>query len=187
MENKQKIIINLIIFGIITLVLIIVVVFPLLKEIKKNSGEIISVRKEIVLSKTQAEKFEEYREIYEKLTPDLEKIDNLFVNPELPIDLIEFWEKTAADSNLLIDISPALPKSAETDSWDSIGFRVILTSSFSNFSKFLEKIEASPYLIEIQNLVIKRIEKGEFRLEEQELTPSEDISATLVIKVFTRW
>ncbi len=186
MGNKQKIIINLIIFGIIILVLIIVVGFPLLKGIKKNSEEIIKVMKEIVLSKTQVEKFEEYRETYKKLTPDLEKIDNLFVNPEVPIDLIKFWEKTAADSNLLIDISPALSKSAETDPWNFIGFRVILTGSFPNLSKFLEKTEAGSYLIEIQNLVIKRLTEKDITSKEYEQFSLDDVNTALLIKVFAK-
>jgi len=155
----KKIIIISIVFGAVSLSLIFLVICPLLKGIKKNSQELILAKKELVSFKTKAEEFEQSKEICGGLKTDLEKIDELFINPDVPIDLIKFWRKTAEDSDLLIDISPVSLKTEETVLWDSIGFRLSLIGSFSDFSKFLEKIETAPYLIEIQNLSAKTSEQ----------------------------
>lgn len=151
----KKIITISVVFGIIIVILFGFVIYPLLKGVKKNSQELILSKKELVSFKTKTEEFERSKEVYGSLKTDLEKIDELFINPDVPIDLIKFWRETAKDSGLLIDISPTSLGAKETVLWDSIGFRLTLTGSFSDFLKFLEKIETAPYLIEIQNLSAK--------------------------------
>ena len=151
----KKIIVVSIIFGIIVIILFCFVIYPLLSGVKKNSQEFILAKKEMVSFKIETEEFEQSKEIYRGLETDLEKIDELFVNPDVPIDLIKFWRETAKDSGLLIDISPTSLRAEETVLWDSIGFRLTLIGSFPDFLKFLEKIETAPYLIEIQNLSAK--------------------------------
>lgn len=186
MEPKKKIIIFSLIFGIITLVLINFVICSLLEGIKKDSEEFIAAKKELILSKGETGKFEQFKETYKELEPDLEKIDKLFVDPEVPIDLIEFWEKTAIDSELSINISPALLKALETDPWHSVGFQIALVGPFPDFLKFLEKIENAPYLIEIQNLIVKRLTKQELKSTKYEQFSPGDVNITLVTKVFTQ-
>jgi len=159
MDSKRKIIVISIIFGAVSLCLIFLVIYPLLKGVKKNSQELILAKKELVSFKTKAEEFEQFKKVYGSLKTDLEKIDELFINSDVPIDLVKFWRETAKDSGLSIDISPTPLEDKETALWDSIGFRLNLSGSFSGFSKFLEKIETAPYLIEIQNLSVKTSEQ----------------------------
>ena len=151
----KKIIVISIIFGAVTAILLYLVVYLVLSGVKKNSQELIFAKKELVSFKTETEEFERSKEVYRSLKTDLEKMDQLFINPDVPIDLVRFWRETAKDSNLLIDISPTSLGAEETVLWDSIGFRLSLIGPFSNFLKFLEKIETSLYLIEIQNLSAK--------------------------------
>ena len=186
MNPKKKIIIISIIFGIISSALVIFGVYPLVNGIKKNSEELIGVKKELILFKEEIGKFSELREVYAKLEPDLEKTDKLFIDPEVPIDLIRFWENMAADSGLLINISPIDTKTEEGAKWKSMGFEVTLAGSFPNFLKFLEKTESAPYLIEIQNLTIRKLTGAEIGSQKYEGFSQDDISATLVTKVFTK-
>lgn len=175
---KKTILIS-IIFGLITIALIFVGISPLLQGIKKNSETLIALKAELTLSQERAGKIEQLKKDYKELEPDLEKIDKLFVNPETPIDLIEFWEKMASISNLSIEISPVSLKSFQDEAWNSMGFQLRLTGSFPNFRKFLEKIETGPYLIELQNLSVKKLTEGK-------LVSPEDVSVSLTAKVYTR-
>jgi hypothetical protein len=61
-----------------------------------------------------------------------------------------------------------------------------VSGSFANFMKFLEKLEAAPYLIEIENLIIKRVTASELGWGEIKTLKSSDIQATLDIKVQTK-
>jgi len=151
----KKITVISIIFGIVAIILLCFVIYPLLSGVKKNSQELILAKRELVSFKTKNEEFEQSKEVYRGLKTDLDKIDELFINSDVPVNLIKFWRETAKDSGLLIDISPTSVEDSETVFWDYIGFRLSLIGSFSDFLKFLEKIETAPYLIEIQNLSAK--------------------------------
>ena len=185
MNPSNKIYLISAIFGLITLVLIFFFVYPLFKEIKKNSEDLITFRKELISLEAKIENLRKFKEIFQTLQPDLEKIDKLLVDSEVPIDFIKFLEKTAIDSQVLIEISATSSKTIQTDPWPSLGFQIILTSSFQNYLKFLEKLETSPYLIEIQNLIVRRLSENEIRLMPRTFSLG-DVKATLSIKVFTQ-
>ena len=172
MSPKKKIIIFSVIFGIATIAIVGFIIRPLFKGIERSSEELITAKKELILSQEEAGKFEQFKEIYRGLEPDLEKINQLFVDSEIPIDLIKSWEEEARDSELSIKISPIFLETAETDPWNSIGFQLRLIGPFPNFLKFLEKTETSPYLIEIQNLTAEKSAQG--------------VSTTLTVKVYTK-
>ncbi len=156
MGIKKKIMLISVVSGIIGLAFIFLLIYPLFKRIIKNSQEIIEVRKEIVLSQGKAGGISQIEKDFKKLKPDLEKIDSLFVDSEAPIGLIEFLEKTAANSGVSIKIKPVSLKESKEDSWNSIGFQITTISSSDNSLRFLEKLETAPYLIEIQNVVVNK-------------------------------
>lgn len=171
----KKILKILVIFIVLALVLIVFLIYPLFREIKKNSEELILEKGKLFSFETEIENLEQFKRVYQLLKPDLEKIDKLLINPEVPVDFIKFLEKTASDSEVFIEISPTSLKEAKSDPWPSLGFRISLTGSFPDFLKFLEKIESSSYLIEISNLNFKKISKKE-----------KDINGNLFMKVYTK-
>ena len=177
MDSKKKIIVFSLIFGIASLSLTSFVIYPLFKGIKKNSEELIIAKRESILLQGKTGKIEQFRKTYEDLKPDLEKIDHLFADSKAPIDLIKFLKKTAKDFELLNDISSVSVKTTETDPWSSLGFRITLEGFLPDFLKFLEKVETAPYLIEVQNLTVKKVSGSGLNL---------GVSATLVVKVYTK-
>lgn len=183
---KKRIVINSIIFGTVGLALIGLLIYPLFKGIKRNSETLAAMKGELVLSQGKSVDLEKIKKDYDKHRPDLEKIQWLFVDPNIPIDLIESWEKAAIDSGVSGDISPISLKAAKTDPWDSIAFQVIITGSFPDFLRFLQKIETNLYLTEIKSLTVKRLSEQELKSGKHERFSSGDISANLKVKVFTR-
>jgi Tfp pilus assembly protein PilO len=176
MQGNKKILIASIIFGLIALLLICFVISPLLRGIKEDSEEIVALKKDLILFQNKINNFEEAKESYENMKSSTEKIERLFIDPSIPIDLIEFWERIARESEVSIDISPVFLKSSETDPWNSISFQLTLTGSSPNFLEFLEKIETSPHLIEIQNLNVKKTKTESLK---------NDVNAILIAKIYT--
>lgn len=197
MTTNRKILLISIVFGLVVLILICFGVYPLLKRIKNNSQEFIAIRKDLILSSGQIGSLAEIKKIYEEIEPDFEKINQFFIDPEVPLDLIKFFEKTAEDSKVSIDISSssALKKSELKKSElkksgkelrGSLGFQISLVGSFPNCSRFLEKVETGPYLIEIQDVNIKRLTEAELKsLKYEQFSPGA-VSANLAIKVYTK-
>lgn len=185
MSPIKKLITTSLIFTIITLVLIVFFIYPLFQKIKRNSEDLISAKKELISLQAKIENLEKLKELYLTLQPGLEKIDALFIDPKAPIDFIKFLEKIGGDSGVLIDISYIGVRKIETDPWPSLGFQIALTGPFPNCLKFLERIETSPYLIEVQNLDIRRIAKEEVARFKEGVSAG-NVEATLSIKVFTK-
>jgi len=188
LNKKTQILISIIIFGVVIFLLVFLVIHPLFKEIKKNSEDFVSVKKELNSLKAQAKNLEEFRNFYQKNLSDLEKIDKLFINSEIPIEFISFLEKNAQDSGIPIKISilPQTQKGTEKEQWTSLQFQISTFGSFSNISKFIEKIEIAPYLIRIQNLNINRLTERELESEEFKGFSLGDVKAIFLIKVYTK-
>jgi len=186
MAPNKKIFLISIIFTAFLLILICFVIYPLFKEIKKSSENLIVVRKELTLSRDLSGNIGQIKKLYGEIEPDFKKIEGFFIDSEAPIDLIKFWEETASDLKILINITPISMGIKEADPWNSIGFQMNLVSSFSNFVRFLEKIENSPYLIEVLNLNIRSLDESELKSPKYIQFSAGDINANLVVKVFAK-
>jgi hypothetical protein len=186
MTLKNKINLSLVIFILLSVILILFVIYPLFKEIKINSEDLISKRQSLTLLERKTENLKQYQTIWVEIEPNLEKIDKLFIDPEMPVEFISFLEATARDCDLSIEISPSLSQKTTEDPWPSLFFQISSTASFSKFSKFLEKLETSPYLIKIQNLNITRLSEAELKSKDLEKFSLGDVKATFSIKVYTK-
>jgi len=185
MTLKNKINLSSVIFSILIISLIAFLIYPLFKEIKNNSEDLISKKQKLLSLETKIENLEEIQSLWQEIEPSLKKIDQLFINSEMPVEFISFLETTARDCEVPIEISSALPDKKEKDPWPSLFFQISSTASFSKFLRFLAKIETSPYLVEVQNLNARRLAEKELKLEEFEKLSLDDAKITLSIKVYT--
>ena len=122
MTLKKKITISIVFFLVLSILLIALVIYPLFSESEKNSQNFLSQKQKLLALEKKVENLEKFRIIFPEISADLEKIDNLFINPKVPIDFISFLEKTSQDSKLSLKISPSPPLKIEKDPWPSIGF-----------------------------------------------------------------
>lgn len=153
-------------------------IYSLFQEIRKEAENFLWQKTRLLELKTKIKKLKEFQAVSEIYQPNLEKINQLFINSAEPINFIKFLEKEAARSQLLIEISPLLSKQKKDDPWPSLNFQLTLSGFFPDFLKFFKKLESSSYLIEILNLRVRKLSSKE---EEKE-----KINATLLIKVYAR-
>lgn len=184
MNQDRKITITSIIFVLIILGLTVFVIYPLCKEIKRESQDVLSQKNALAELEAKAKNLQKFQATCNSYEPDLEKINALLVNPAEPINFIEFLEKQAFQSQLFIEISPLAPESIEEDPWSSMNFRLVLTGSFPDFLRFFEKLELSPYLIEILDLSTRRLNEWDIKAEKFKTFSAGDISASLLIKTY---
>ncbi|MDP2910550.1 MAG: hypothetical protein Q8N58_02070 [bacterium] len=170
------------------LILFFIFVFFFLKGIKQTSADLVNIKKELFLFQTKLSGEEDVNENYQKIEPDLTRIENSFVNPEVPVDLIKFWEQTASNSGIYINIVPISSSADDKDkkyAWGFMNFRLSLFGSFEDLLRFLEKIEAGPYLIEIKDLSIQKLNSSDLVSKEYPSLSVNDVKAILTLKVFT--
>jgi len=170
------------------LILFFIFVFFFLKGIKQTSADLVNIKKELFLFQTKLSGEEDVNENYQKIEPDLTRIENSFVNPEVPVDLIKFWEQTALNSGIYINIVPISSSADDKDkkyAWGFMNFRLSLFGSFEDLLRFLERIETGPYLIEIKDLSIQKLNSSDLVSKEYPGLSVNDVKAILTLKVFT--
>ena len=186
MAITNKIKISAVIFIVLSISFIVFLIWPLFREIKKSSANILSQKAGLTTLETKTKNLEEFKSYSQEIKPNLEKIDTIFIDPEVPVEFIRFLEKTARDCQASLKISPAFPTQIEKEPWPALLFQVTTTSPFPNFLKFLEKLESSIYLIEIQSLNISRLTETELKSPELEKFSLGDIRARVSLKAFTK-
>jgi len=183
---KRKIFSILIILIVIAFSLMLLLVISLIKDIKRNSQEFVLERKTLTLLERQFQEFENFKKSPAFYQTNLEKLDKLFLNPEVHIDFIQFLEKEAGNLNLSIKISPSIVTSRKTDPWENIGFQIMLTGPPPNCLAFLEKLQKSPWLFEVEKLEVRRISEKELQLEELKDFSLGDVFSSLILKFYTK-
>ena len=184
MNTKKQITLYLVGSAILLLVLILLFIYPVCKKVKENSAELIEIKKEVVIIDNKKGEIKNTRGACVLNESDFQKAQDVLVSLDVPVKLIEFLEDTANDSSLYINISPVSLKKVYDDLWDFVSFRLNLFGSYSNFMKFFEKLESSPFLIEIQDLSIKRMTASE--TDELVGVLPNDVRANLNLRVFAK-
>lgn len=186
MNTKKKIYVWIIFFTVISLFFLVFIVPKLLGEIRKNSEDFFSLRGDLILLEKEKEDLKELEKIYQSRQSNLARINQLFIDPKMPLDFLNFLDKEAQLSNLKIEISLTSTIKKETDLWPGLSFRISTYGSFPNFLKFLRKIENSPYLIEMGDLNVKRLAEKDNPTTKYPNILTGDVETSLSIKVFTQ-
>jgi len=185
MSTAKKIYLSSAIF-IISFGLFVFIILILFADIKKKSGEIPLQKQDLSFLQAKIDNLGKFKNIYQEVNPNLDEINNLFIDPEVPVEFIGFLEKTSQDCGISINTSLLSAKKSDKDFWNFLSFRITAASSFSKFLTFLEKVENSHYLIEIQNLNIKRLSEDDLKLKDFEGFSVGDVEVNLSIKVYTK-
>jgi len=182
----KKTILSLIGLSVISLVFTITVVLPLFNGIKEASNDLFCQKAALASFEAKTQNIQDFKVLYETEENNLTKIDDLFINSAEPINFIEFLEEESFNENLTIEISPLAPQTIKDDIWPSMNFKLNLFGSFPDFLKFFDKLEASPYLIEILNLNLRGMSVNELKREELKSFLTRDVEAVLLIKIYIK-
>lgn len=158
---KKMIVSSSAFFG-LAAIIVFLFVFPLLRDIKKHSEIIISKNKEIISFKEELGQSENFKILQDNLNSGAKKIDTAFVDLNTPIEAIRFWDKSAKNCGLSIEISPVL-SAAEGDyyGWKSLAFKIGLEGAgFPEILRFVEKIESGPFFLQINEFSSSKLENG---------------------------
>ncbi|MBI2450909.1 MAG: hypothetical protein HYV52_01020 [Parcubacteria group bacterium] len=120
---------------------------------------------------------------FEKTQKDLPEIKNALFDPEKLVDLVVTLEDIAAETSTQLNIGESNTQQK------FINFSVNLWGNFTNFYRFIKKIENLPYLDQIDTIAIKKLEPQEIAVRNQNGGPilgSGDIGAVMKFKIFTQ-
>jgi len=176
----------LIIFILVTFSFTIFLNVSLIKDIKKDYEKLNSQKQELYLFQKQIQEFESFKNETGFYKLNLEKIEKLFIDQETPIDFIKFLEKQSEELGILIKISPITIMPKESDLWKNLGFRVSLTGSFPKCLAFLEKVQLSKWLSDIEKLEISRITERDISIHKLENVFEGDVFFSINLKAYIK-
>jgi Tfp pilus assembly protein PilO len=156
MTVRKKIYLTIFIFVIAVFTLVFLVVAPLFKGIRNHASDLLAAKEERAGLIGEIENLSEFKKQFQEYKANLEKIDSLLVDSEIPIEFIRFLEKLASDSGVSMEMYPLSAAESGNQDWDILGYQLSVSGPFLNFSRFLEKLENSSYLIEVQDMSLQK-------------------------------
>lgn len=154
MKTKTKTYIISVFFIVICLAVVLSLIFPICKEIKKEADNFVLYKNNIFSLQSQAAQLQAFYQKKTEYQLSFEKANKSLADLKNPVDFIKFLEKSAKDSGANLDILP-VPESvqkANNDLWQSTSFHLVSQGGFQGNLNLLNKIENAPYLVSIQNL-----------------------------------
>ena len=97
--------------------------------------------------RSSGKNIKDFNDNFKRYQSDLEKIERLFVDISEPIEFIKFLEQEATSSGLSIEIAPPVLREKGDNPWASFDFDLTLNGSFPDIVRFVDRLEAGPYLI----------------------------------------
>lgn len=123
-------------------------------RLRERSISLIETKKDLALAEKRSRNVALEEELFAKINSNKQTIDALFVNSDEPIVLIKSWEELAAQCNISVKINASQIIASKDDAWKSVGFKITGSGSVANSLRFIEKLERSPYILEIQSVFI---------------------------------
>lgn len=160
MKKKAELQTIIALFLTASILIIVLLIYPTLREIKNVSQEMILNKENLMLVNAEDKEVKNFKTNYNIYQDNLKKLDQLFVDPQNPVGFIEFLEKEAALSNIVAQINLNSPVGQENSVKESVSeFQIYATGRFSNVLKFAEKMETGSYLIKVNKLTIQKTEQ----------------------------
>ena len=155
-------------------------ILPKFKEIKEIFKEISQKELELAQIENRQKEIEKFKKTFPEIKENLLNFKNSFVNPEIPIDFVESIEKMAKDLKIPIQISIL------TSSKEKISFQVKGAGFPENVFKFIEKIENSNFLIQIEKIRISKFTEAELKMKEFEGFSKNDLKFEISLSVLAK-
>lgn len=181
-KKKIKIIVILDIF---ILIAFLILSFLMIRLIKSNSKKFIEIQKSLLFSEQKRKEFQAYKNKFEEIKASLKEINNLFLDKNRALELFNFLEKSAIDSGNYYKIDVLTKEENEKKNFWQL--QISLYGGFSNFMKFLNRIETAPYLLQIESIRIRKISLSDIEKYKKKFPLKENmIKSEFIIKIFLK-
>jgi hypothetical protein len=154
MRGRRSVFAAIAVFGIVSLVFIFVIVYPLFQGIKKDYDEAIEKKEKLIRLEEDKKRGREFEEILQRYEAEFVKMQTLFLDVDEPIAFFRFLDGISIESGVEIKKNPGVSKIQQGDIWPSLDVQIQGTGTFAGVKSFLQKVENGPYLVELEQVTI---------------------------------
>ena len=180
---KRKIILSLLLFGVALAAFVFFVILPTFRGVVGDHEELLSQMRSLALMDMERTYIKDFKELSSRHQTEFAKIDELFVNLDNPIDFFKSLEETADAARLSLRITPSLPRKIEGNPWPSIDLQLSGVGFYPSIVRFLGKLEHAPYLMEVKNTGLTRLNPEQMARNAKE--PG-DTNFSILLKVYIK-
>lgn len=157
MKSKKKIKIDVAIFVGIFIALIFLCLSPLLSKLFKTTNELANKKNVLTALENQINALQDFQNNSLFYEQNIQKINQVFVSEEAPVEFIGFIEKLANKYGLEIFFPSVRDVSEKNRNRIITSFQTTLTGDYPFVLNFLKKLEQSPWLIKIEQVDMSRV------------------------------
>lgn len=161
LSPKNKITASLIGFLIVILSLIYFIVAPTIKEIKAMVKAIEAQRQDLEKKYVKSQSLKQLTENFKKIEPQLELIDQIFINKNRELEFITSLENEADKNQVSQKINLSAPQKAENQNFQKTSLQLFTKGGFSGQLQYLSNLERLSYYINVKLLELSPIGAGE--------------------------
>jgi Tfp pilus assembly protein PilO len=170
-KYKSKIYFSLFVFGAILVLFFVFVFIPFQNDLKKNKEEYSFQKEKKALLEYKRLNIDSLNEEYKEAEIKVDELKDFFFSSENPSQALNYLEEESNNYKIGELSVSEISSFEDGEPWPYFSFQISFNSSFENFSKFLDKIENAPLMLEIERLSLTR--------------SGENIGASIHIKFFT--
>jgi hypothetical protein len=164
MKLNKKIYLLVSIFSVFVFLLLFFIIF-LLKEIKKQSQDLLTLREKVFEKEIQLKNIQNLKLVEKEIDLALERVNRVFFKKEAPIDFINFLDEISQNCQISVErLSFLQSPKTQSSNFSRIDFQITGISNFKGAFCFLKKIEFGPYLVQVLDLNLSKLREEELKL-----------------------
>ncbi|MFH1583011.1 MAG: hypothetical protein ABIB72_01685 [Candidatus Falkowbacteria bacterium] len=186
---KNKITASLVGFLVIILSLIYFIVIPTIKDIKTMGQTIEAQREDLEKKYIKGQSLRQLTENLSKIEPNLELLDQIFINKNRELEFITSLENEANKNQVSQKINLNAPEKAENQNFQKTSLQLVTNGGFIKQLKYLMSLENLRYYINVKLLELSTANGEQLQANNQQASPvpTETNRLNMFIDADTYW
>lgn len=169
-------------FSAAALALVFLAVAPLIASIGDAGSQAVQQQAQIADYDRRLSSAREFIAFAKIENDNFAKMNEVFVDGQMPLDFINSLETAAANCNVSVKFSPSVSQQTSNKDWSSITIEADIAGGVSDILRFMEKIENSPYLLTVQSFGLRAGSAG----DEANDIPAGSGNAHILLKAYAK-
>lgn len=154
-NTKIKIISTLLLAFIAITAILLLIIFPTVKDIKDINNKIIEEKESLELKFSKGQYLKNVVRDFKTIEPEIKNIQDAYVTKGKELDFISDMEKISDRLNLDTKINKTKQEQDKENEYvEVLTIEMELSGGFSQTMRFLEEIETLPYYFNIDNIIV---------------------------------
>lgn len=150
---------------ILDLVIIYFFIFPTINKIKSTRNEIINLKIDLENKVTREKNMADLNQKIKKIEPQLEKINQIFVNENREIEFITALEDLEKKYKVTQTLNLEVNNKQKGENFTKVPIHLEVKGSFSDLMNYLNGIESLSYYVNISNISLEKSETAQISMK----------------------